>query len=229
MAMTTSTMIGLGLAAAAAGANQYNTNKTASRQDQQAAQGIRQQGVRQQAADAKVNDAVAELEGSTAESARAQRLDEYMAGLRRNRSGMQSGLTPTIGSQAFRDDSARAVGDVQDYAERSAGLLSRIDAPAMQRQGEAFGMGNLATDLGLIGRQSAGDDFVNRLRMSAIRRNPWIDAGASVAGAAGGNLIGSGSGAATNLGATAAYVPVQQGGRAVYSSARTTPGMWGVA
>lgn len=229
MAMTTSTMIGLGLAAAAAGANQYNTNRTAKRQDEQAAQGIRQQGVRQQAADAKVNDAVSELEGSTAEAARAQRLDEYMAGLRRNRGNMQSGLAPTIGSQAFRDDSARAAQDVEGYGERAAGLLARIDAPAMQRQGEAFGMGNLATDLGLIGRESSGDQFINDLRLRAIRRNPWIDAASSVAGAAGGAMIG-GAGAGQMSSATGpTYTPASQGGRAVYSSARTTPGLYGVA
>ena len=229
MAMTTSTMIGLGLAAAAAGAQQYNTRQTAKRQDQQAAAGIRQQGIRQQAADARVNEAVSELEGSTAEAARAQRLDEYMTGLRRNRGNMQSGLAPSIGSQAFRDDSARAAEDVQNYAERSAGLLSRIDAPAMQRQGEAFGMGNLATDIGLIGRQSAGDQFINDLRLRAIRRNPWIDAGAQVAGAYGGTLIGNAGSNQMSSPTGAVYTPVQQGGRAVYSSARTTPGLYGVA
>ena len=219
--MATSTMVGLGLAAAAAGANQYNTRQTAKRQDQQAAQGIRQQGIRQQAADAKVNDQVADLEGSTAQGAREQRLEDYMQGLRRNRGTMQAGLTPTVGSQAFRDDSARAAQDVQGYGERAAGLLSRIDAPGMQRQSEAFGASNLATDLGLIGRQSSGDQFINDLRLRAIRRNPWIDAGSQVAGAYGASLaMGGGAQAAAGT---------PNGGTMVYNSARTTPGMWGVA
>lgn len=229
MAMATSTMVGLGLAAASAAAQAQNSRNTAKRQDQQAAQGIRQQGVRQQAADAKVNESIAQLEGSTAQEAREQRLDEYMTGLRRNRGGMQAGLTPAIGSQAFRDDSAQAADDVQSYAERSAGLLSRIDAPGMQRQGEAFGYGNLATDIGLIGRQSAGDQFINDLRLRAIRKNPWIDAGAQVVGAYGGAMAAGGGSQAMSSASGPAYTPVSQGGNAVYNSARTTPGMWGMA
>lgn len=229
MAMATSTMVGLGLAAAAAGAQAHNTRQTAKRQDQQAAQGIRQQGVRQQAADAKVNENLAAMEGSTAEGARAQRFDEYMDGLRRNRGSMQAGLAPTIGSRAFRDDSARAADDVQSYGERTAGLMSRMDAPSMQRQSEAFGMGNLATDIGLIGRQSAGDSFIDDLRMRAIRRNPWIDAAAQVGMSAGGAMAAGGGGGQMSSATGPAYTPVQYGGKAVYSSARTQPGMWGMA
>lgn len=226
MAMTTGTIISLALAAAAAGAQAHNTRQTAKRQDQQAAEGIRQQSARQREADAKVNEQVEALAGSTAEDARAKRLDDYLTGLRRNRSSMQAGLTPTIGSDAFRGDSARAAGDVQDYATRAADLMSRIDAPQMQRQGEAFGYGRLATDLGLIGRQAEGDDFINRLRMSAIRRNPWIDAASQVAGAYAGSMAMSGAGAGA---ASPQYTPVQYGGKAVYSSARTVPGSYGVA
>ncbi|MEN5115842.1 hypothetical protein ABE488_00695 [Luteimonas sp. TWI662] len=212
--------------AAAAGAQQYNTTRTANRQDAQAAAGIRQQGVRQQEADNRVHEQVAAMEGSTAADERAQRLDEYLTGLRRNRPSIESGLTPNVGSAAFRGDSARAAGDVQDYATRAAGLLSRIDAPAMQRQGEAFDYGRLATDIGLIGRQSAGDQFISDLRLRAIRRNPWIDAASQVAGAYGGSLAMSGAGTGA---ASAQYTPAQYGGSAVYSSARTAPGIYGVA
>lgn len=217
MAMTTSTMIGLGLAAAAAGGQYYNTRQTAKRQDQQAAAGIRQQGLRQREADQKVNTQLAELEASSAAADRAQRLDDYMQGLRRNRGTMQAGLTPNIGSAAFRADSQAAADDVQDYAARAAGLMSRIDAPAMQRQSEAFSAGNLATDIGLIGRQAAGDDFINDLRLRSIRRNPWIDAASQVAGGYGASL-------ASGAGAAATSAPY---GHLVYNSART--GTYGVA
>ena len=220
-------MVGLGLAAAAAGAQAHNTRQTAKRQDQQAATGIRQQGVRQQAADAKVAEQVAALEGSSAADDRARRNDDYLAGLRRNRSGMQAGLTPSIGSAAFRQDSARAAEDVQTEAERTAGLMARIDAPAMQRQSEAFGYGNLATDIGLIGRQAAGDEFMNGLRLRSIRRNPWIDAAAQVSGAYGGTMIGQGGSTPMSSPDGPVYTPVQYGGDAVYNTTPTRPGTWG--
>ena len=34
--------------------------------------------------------------------------------------------------------------------------MARADAPGMQRQGEGFGFGKLATDIGLMQRESRG-------------------------------------------------------------------------
>ncbi len=167
--------------AAATAAQVANSERVARKQDQQAAEGIRRQGRLQRQADERVNQQISDLEGSSSQAARAERQAQYMDTLRRNRASLEGGLTPGVGSDVFRHDSERALEGVHDYADRSAGLLARMDAPGMQRQDESFGYGRTATDLGMIGRESAGDRFIDELRLRAIRRNPWVDAGAQVA------------------------------------------------
>lgn len=187
--------IPLVIAAVSAAASAYNTQRTARRQDSAAADSIRNQSRIQRQADERVNQEVAELEGSTAADERRQRLGEYMQQLRAGDAGLTAGLTPSIGSDAFREDSAAAADAVRSGAGRTAGLMSRIDAAGMQRQGEGFGYGRLATDIGLIGRRSRGQEFMDSLRMRSIQRNPWIDAGASVLQSAAGGMGGMGAAA----------------------------------
>jgi hypothetical protein len=201
MALASSTVAMLAMAAAAAG-TAYNTSRTARRQDSAAADSIRNQSRIQRRADERVDQEVQELEGSTAADERQQRLGEYMQTLRAGEGGLTAGLTPAIGSDAFRADSATAAGEVKDYAAKNAGLMSRIDAAQMQRQGEGFGYGRLATDIGMIGRESRGQDFMDQLRMRSIVRNPWIDAGAQVLGGMAG---GMGGGAPANPRASSHY------------------------
>ena len=175
------------------GVQMHNTRQTARRQDQQAAESIRGQGRLQRQADAKVNEQVAQLEASRSADERAQRLDQYYDILRSKRGNLESGLAPGIGSEAFRGDSAAAAQGVQDQAQATAGLMARMDAPQIQRQGEATGFGHLATDIGLVGRQSAGQRFIDDLRLRSIRRNPWLDAvGQGLASYGAGSLAGAG-------------------------------------
>ena len=84
----------------------------------------------------------------------------------------------TLGSDAFKDYAQQGAQGVQQYADKSAGLMSRIDAPGMQRMGEGFSRGHLGTDVGLIAREASGQAFMDDLRLRSIRRNPWIDAAA---------------------------------------------------
>ena len=198
---------GLVLSLASAGGQYYNTQRTAKKQDRAAADSILNQSRIQRQADQKVAGQVAELEGSNADAARATRLDDYMDTLRANRGGLRSGLTPSIGSSAFQGDSLAAADAVEAGAGDTAGLMARMDAPGMQRQGEAFGYGNLATDIGLIGRESQGQSFMDNLRMNSIRRNPWIDAGSQLAGGAAGAMAGRGSGAQIG-GVTREHIPI---------------------
>ena len=189
--MGTEVIIAAALAAAASGAQMYNTNRTASRQDAALADSIRGQSRKQQQADQRINEEVQRLEGSTAESEREKALTSYGDQLRRNTAGMASGLSDqTVGSETFRDYGKRAAGEAGDYANRAAGLMARMDAPAFQRQSEAFSRGHLGTDIGLLGRESQGQAFMDDLRLRAIRRSPWIDAGAQVAGSMAGNMGG---------------------------------------
>lgn len=213
--MGTEVLVGLAASAIAGGLQYENTRRTTNRQDAQAAQGIQRQGVKQRQADARVDSEVQKLAASTADDERRQRLGDYMQTIQRSKAGMTEGLAPPVGGDAFKADAAKAMDGIQSVMGDRAGLMARIDAPGMQRQGEAFGFGNLATDIQKISRESKGDDFINELRMRAIRRNPWLDIASSAVGAAGGAYA---SRAGTAAGAGASYAPVQYGGRAVYGN-----------
>lgn len=197
MALATSTVIALAAAAAAAGGTYYNTEHTAHRQDQQAAQSILNQSRIQKKADSRVDQTVQKLEGSTSADAKEARLNDYMNTLRENKAKLTNGLTPTIGGSAFQTDSANAATGTQDNAAKTAGLMARMDAPGVQRQNEGFDYGNLASDLGQIGRQSQGQNFLDQLKLNAIRRNAKIDLGASLASAYAGSAAGGAGGAAS--------------------------------
>lgn len=181
--------------AAATAAQVQNERSTLKRQDAQAATGIRNQAAKQREADARVDQQVQEISQSTAADERAEALGSYMDTLRRNRGTSEAGLDGAVGGDAFRADSAAAAQGVQQYGQQNAELMARIDAPGMQRRNEAFGYGRTATDLSLLGRESAGQAFIDELRLKAIRKNPWIDAAAGVAmGAAMGMDTGAGGG-----------------------------------
>lgn len=202
--------IAVGVAIAAAVASEYNTEQTAKRQDNQAAAGIMEQGRRQKQADARVDQDVQKLKGSNASDERATALQNYMTTLARGKQTANAGLTtPQVGGAAFQAGSAKAANDVQYDAGNTAGLMSRIDAPGMQRQGEGFDYGNLATDLSLIQRQAQGEDFLNQLRIRAIRRNPYIDIAAAAdsgyASAASGGGGGTSAGGSTGMAGSQMY------------------------
>lgn len=192
MAMATSTAIALALAAASAGTQYYNTEKAADRADNQAATGIRAASEKQRTADAEVAAEVERMRKSSSEDERANALTSYMDTLRKGRQQSEAGLTPSIGSEAFKADSAAATTGVQDYGKQFASLMSRIEAPGTQRMNEGFQYGNLATNLGLIGREAAGDAYINNLRMNGIRRNAGLDFASSLMGAGAGAAAGSG-------------------------------------
>lgn len=182
------------VAMAAAAALQYdNTQRTARRQDSAAADAIRHQSGIQRQADARVGETVQRLAGSSSAASEKVRLDDYMQVLRRNKGTVQAGLAPVIGSEAFKTDSAAAANDAQSYAQKTAGLMARMDAPGMQRQQEGFDYGKLATDLGLIGRDSQGQAFLDQVRMNGIRRSAKKDLAAGLLNAYAGAAAGGAS------------------------------------
>jgi hypothetical protein len=168
---------------------------TSTPQDRQLAESIRGQARRQEEADAKVNEEVRKLEQSNAADERAGRLQQYFQTIGRNRRDVQGGITPGIGGAEFQGDAAKAAAALDAYGGGQAALASRIDAPLVQRQGEGFSYGNLATDLSRIGREVAGQAFVDQVKLNRIRRDPWLDAAGSTLQGAG---QGMASGAFTN-------------------------------
>lgn len=196
MAVATTTAIALALAAASAGLQYQNTRRTAQKQDNALADSIRNQSARQRVVDSKVNDEVRKLEASRSNDERATALQNYTQTLKRNAGALQQGLTPGVGSDTFKADAAQASTDATKYAGDTAGLMARVDAPNMQRQGEAFSRGMLGTDIDVESRGARGQAFLDELRLRGIRRSPWMDAAATMASSYAGGMAGGAMGGA---------------------------------
>ena len=181
------------LAAVGSGIQANETARTARREDEEAAQGIRTQSGRQREADARVAQEVNKLQGSSPEESQREATDAFLGQLRRTRSQAHGEQQVGAVSDAFNTDSARANADVDQYGVNRAGVLGRINAPGLQRTAENVSRSRAATDLGLIGRASEGDQFLTQLRLQNVRANPWTMAGGQV-------IAGAGSGMAANGG-----------------------------
>jgi hypothetical protein len=186
------------LALASAGASAYNTNRTAKKQDQAAAAGIRKQAENQKEVNQRLNKTLEFAQQSTPDEARTTANQKYLATLQAKRAQANAGLAPQGISSAFDADAQAAAASSQAGAEQAAGLLSRIDAGTAQRASEGMAYGNLGMDLDRVRGNISGDEFLNRLRVGAIRRNPWIDAGAAA-------LSGVGAGYGASAGGGAGY------------------------
>lgn len=205
MAIATTTAIALALAAAAAGTSYYNTQKTTKNADNALALQIRNQGKKQGEADAKVNSEVDKLKASNSADERAKSLAGYLDTLKTGKQQLEAGLTPNYGSAAFQADAAKSAQGVEDFAANRAGLLSRMDAPIDQRRGEGYDYGRLSTDLGLIGREASGQNFLDELNVKRkSQRNAGLDALSALLGGAAGGVAGMGAGAAASPAATGA-------------------------
>lgn len=209
---TEAAWVPLVISAVAGGASAYNTRQTAKEADQVAAQGIRQQAKNQEEADSRVTSEVNALEQSSPEASRAQATDAFLGQLRRTRGQAVAG-GPAGASSRYAADLETAEGDVSTFGTKVADTLARINAPGLQREAEGQGFNRLSSDLGTIGRNAGADAFLNDLRLRGVKRNPWIDAGASIGGGVAGGMAGStryGSGPVK--GGTRTDVPVRTGG-----------------
>jgi len=189
--------IPIALAVASVGAQQYNTRRTERKQDDALAQSIRNRSKEQQKIDARVNDEITSLEGSTSSDERAGALDSYSKQLQSRAGLVQSGGAPAVGSSAFKQDATARGAAVEGRALETAGLLSRVEAPTLQRQNESFGYGRLGTDVDLEARASRGNAYLDDMRLRQIRRNPWIDMAAQIGMSYAGGGLGAGMGGAT--------------------------------
>lgn len=208
--------IPIAIALAGTAAQQAETQRVERKQDEATAQGLLNQSRRQQDADRRVNDEIAQLETSTAADDRAQRLGQYMQQLQRGQRQALSGLNSPVGGATFQADAGAARTGADNAAATTAGLMSRIDAPQLQRQEEAFGYGRLATDLGMEARASRGQQFIDQLRLRQIRRRPEVGLLAGLATSVGGAMAGGGGGLAASAPQTGAnfygsYDPITTG------------------
>jgi hypothetical protein len=188
------------IAAVGAGVQAKESHDTLKEQDEAAAQGIRTQAGRQREADARVAQEVDKLGQSTPEDSQREATNAFMEQLRRTRAQAHTGESVGAVSDAYNADSADASAAVDKYGANRAGVLGRINAPGLQRTAETVSRLRAGSELGQIARNASGDDFINQLRMSQIRANPWVMAGGQVMQSYGQSAAASsGAGAASKV------------------------------
>lgn len=187
------------IAAVGTAASIYNTNRTARKADEAAAAGIRKQAGVQRRADSRITEELEKLGKSSGAGDQAGALEQYQQATRgteqQARAGQAiEGLSSEYdeATRAGQEQTGKNIGNIAD-------LLSRIDAPMLQRQREGFGTADLATALGTLGRESQGQGFLADMRVRGVRRNPYIDAFASGLSTAAQNY-GSNAGGTTGTG-----------------------------
>ena len=168
--------IGVGLALGGAALGWWNQDQVAKKQDRQAAASITNQAAKQRKADSQLADLVKNLSASNQQDEAAAQNQNYLDTLRMGSQASGINQGPGNFSQAYRDDAASNVIDLEAFGRDRAGLMSRIDAPGLQRVNEGILFDNAAVDLGMIQRDAAGQNYLDTLKLNSIRANPWIDA-----------------------------------------------------
>jgi hypothetical protein len=176
--------VSIGIALGSAGLGLYAQNQAASRQDSQAAAGIRQQGLLQQQETQKSNQLIQNVADSNDTGAKQTLLGQFTQELQAKKANSTQNLNQVGAvSSAYTKGANAAASGIADYGNTTAGLLSSIDAPGLQRQGEAADLSRFGSQLGQVQQQSAADQFLNQMKLNSIKPNPWLT-GISQAGQA---------------------------------------------
>lgn len=191
--------IPLAAAAIGGGVSYYNGQQLANKQDAQLAHGIQQQRARQGQVDEQTQALLSKFASSnpTADQDRAR--TQYRMQLGKNKGVANAGLTPVAGaSKEYGTATQDAALGIADYGSMLSDLMARVDAPESQRRREGNMLADYGVNLDRVKRASAGDEFVNNMRLKSLHRNPWLDAlAAAVKGA--GSAYGSGFGGGDDL------------------------------
>jgi len=173
-----------------------NTARTAKKQDAAQAEGIRRQAQEQREANARLNQTLTKFEDSDSGDIRDSLMNRFANQLRLKQAQALAGVN-TAGetSNAARELISRGSNAVTSRAGDFGDLFARIDAPSDQRALEGIERTRLNSDLSVFGRNSAAEDFLTRLRLANVRRNPLLDILSSgLSGASAGTSLGRGSG-----------------------------------
>lgn len=177
------TWVAVGLAVGAAALGWWNQDQLAKKQDRQAATAITNQQGKQRKADAQLAELVTKMSASNPQDEIAAQNENYLNTLRMGSQASGINQGPGGFSDAYRDDAAAGVQAVEQFGQNRAGLLARMDAPSLQRQGEGILFNDAAIDLGMIQRDAQGQEFLDNLKLKSLRANPWVDALATGMGA----------------------------------------------
>lgn len=165
----------VGAAVASMVVSQYNANKTAKKQDKAAAASFETQSKIQREANVRQMAQLDDLAKSDPTDEKSQRSSDIRAQLRKNQAMALAGMNPTGGGQAVQDAIAGAGSEATGYGDFINESLSGIDAPIMQRQGEAFQAGDVESQLNRLRRNSSQEDNLLRLRQAGIRPSPLLN------------------------------------------------------
>ena len=205
----------LAMTALAGGAQYYNTQQTANRQDNTLAASLRQEGQLQDQANAKTSQLIQDTAKSSPTAAKTGLLDQFHQQMLANQGSSTNSLNQAGDtSAAYKKAATDAALGISQYGNTSANNIASIDAPGLQRQGEAQNMMKFGTQVGQLKQQSAADNFLAQMRLRAIRPNPWVSAASEAAGAysryggggygaaagSGASAVGDGTGAVTSTG-----------------------------
>ncbi len=191
--------IGLILTAAGGGTKAINQQVSLRRQDKTAAEGIRAQGELQEGANVKLNKQIEDIATSTGEGERAEALEGFLNTLRESQDLTGAEADPlALGGQRFAERVEGGEATTRAAGTERAGRLSTIGAAGEQRRRETGRIGDTASALNEIQRQSQAKDFITRLRIASKRPNPLVNAlGTTLQGA--GSVVSLGAGGGANL------------------------------
>jgi len=183
-------------AAVGAGVQGYAQNQALRKQDRIAADSIRQQGQIQNQAQDVVRQTI--QKNATEQQANLQQNQQkqqaqYLDALRRA-APVQNSSTPAVAgaSKAYADAAASAQKDNVQFGRTLAGQTAAIDAPQLTQLQTQEGLGDAATQLGLINDTSNRQANLAKLREQAITANPWLNAAGQFISGAGSGLASGG-------------------------------------
>lgn len=190
---TEAVWIPLALTALGAGGTAYNNRQVANRQDEELSRQLSRDSALQRQADDKVRDLLKRTSESDPKEETAQSLKQYTDSLRRNVGSANGGVQQLSGaSDEYQAGAAEAGAGISQFGDKVAGLMSRVDGPIRQREGEGLDRQLFQNVISLLNREGQGQETLSRMRMDGIRPNPIIGALSEVALGAAGSMGGGG-------------------------------------
>lgn len=177
------------------GVTAYSQNQNMRKQDQQAADSIRQQQQINSQAENAVGNLNKSVARSTPQDAQNSQTAAYVKALQ-DASATQGAAIPNVkgGSKRYDQAVTDSRADVNNYARQTASSLAATAAPQLQRIGEGQQIANVASDLGRYNDQSGAEQGLLKTQLAGDMSNPWLDSvGGLLNGAAAGYSTYAGS------------------------------------
>ena len=155
-------------------ANLVNNQQAARAQDREVAAGMRRNQALTDQGNARVRELIDKTGASNPAAEEQTANADFLQALKSAK--MQSGgdFFGGPGGARFADDLGLARTAAEGEGKSLAARTAAIDAPQFQRQREGVDVNNASTDLGLLGDQARGNDYLTQLRVSNQRPNPWV-------------------------------------------------------